>query len=106
HREGHQRELADQFVGVVAHACPRPAPASLGRRGEPIRPRVAERSGRSLAALEMLMRRAVVAIWQRRALAGFALAGRRAAASDATVERAGLDLLFDEAHGRVHPLRD
>ena len=43
------------------------------------------------------MRRAVVALRQRRALAGLALAGRRAAAGDAAVERAGLELLLDEA---------
>src|SRR5690242_20868107 len=46
----------------------------------------------------MLVRRAVLALGQRRALAGLALAGRRAAAGDAAVERAGLDLLLDEAH--------
>src|SRR6476659_2085864 len=44
----------------------------------------------------MLVRRAVVAVRQRRALAGLALARRRLAAGDAAVERAGLDLLLDE----------
>src|SRR4051812_47591133 len=54
-------------------------------------------SGSCLRALEMLVRRAVVALGERRPLAGLALAGRRAAAGDAAVERAGLDLLLDEA---------
>src|SRR5438045_1154822 len=59
-----------------------------------------------LRALEMLVRRAVVALRQRRALAGLALAGRRLAAGDASVERAGLDLLVDELDGRVHAFLD
>src|SRR4051794_17284456 len=57
------------------------------------------RSGCCLRPLEMLVRRAVVAFRQRRALAGLALARRRAAAGDAAVERAGLDLLLDEGDG-------
>src|SRR5471030_559343 len=44
----------------------------------------------------MLMRRAVVAFRQRRALTGLALAGRRVAVSDAAFERSGSDLLLDE----------
>src|SRR5690242_19846797 len=47
-------------------------------------------------ALEVLMRRAVVALRKRGALARLALPGRRAAACNATVERPGLDLLLDE----------
>ena len=42
------------------------------------------------------MRGAVVALRQRGSLAGFALAGRRAAAGNPAVQRAGLDLLLDE----------
>src|SRR5689334_7792347 len=42
------------------------------------------------------MRRAVVALGQRGALARLALARRRAAACDAAVERTGLDPLLDE----------
>ena len=49
----------------------------------------------------MLVRRAVVAFRQRRALARFALARRRVAAGDATLERTVLDLLFDEPDGGV-----
>src|SRR4051812_37716500 len=56
-------------------------------------------------ALEMLVRRAVVALGKRRALARLPLARRRAAPRDPTVERAGLDLLLDERHGRVDSLR-
>src|SRR3954452_4726127 len=44
------------------------------------------------------MRRAVIAFREGRALARLAFARRRAAAGDAAVERAGLDLLFDERH--------
>src|SRR5690242_9954448 len=54
----------------------------------------------------MLMRRAVVAIGERRALARLALARRRAAAGDPAVERARLDLLLDELRRRLHALRD
>src|SRR5918995_5820393 len=46
----------------------------------------------------MLVRRAVVALGQRRALARLALASRRVTARDAAVERTGLDLLLDEGH--------
>src|SRR6266545_734066 len=48
----------------------------------------------------MLMRRAVVAFRERRALAGLAFARGRAAACDAAVEGAGLDLLLDESDRR------
>src|SRR5512144_789935 len=48
------------------------------------------------ARFEVLVRRAVVAVRKRRALAGLALAGRRLAAGDTAVERSGLDLLLDE----------
>src|SRR5437868_8586732 len=44
----------------------------------------------------MLMRRAVLPLRKRRALAWLALAGGRTAAGDAAVERARLDLLLDE----------
>src|SRR4051812_4067820 len=54
-----------------------------------------------LSRLEMLVRRAEVALGQRRALARLALPGRRAAARDAAVERAGLDLLLDEGRRGV-----
>jgi hypothetical protein len=50
----------------------------------------------------VLVRRAVVALRQRRALAGLALARRRAAAGDPAVERSGLDLLLDERRRRGH----
>src|SRR4051812_26654524 len=79
----------------------RPAPRSPRRRGR------AYRRGlrRSLAALEVLVRRAVVAFRQRRALAGLALACGRAASGDAAVERPGLDLLLDEADRGLDALR-
>src|SRR5262245_2454111 len=58
-------------------------------------------SGRcDLRALEVLVRRAVVAVRQRRALARLALARGRPAARDAAVEGAGLDLALDERHRR------
>src|SRR3954452_7385969 len=66
-------------------------------------PRVGEPIARQLGgdlALEMLVRRAVVALRQRRALAGLALARRRAAAGDAAVEGARLDLALDEPDRR------
>src|SRR6266849_1364217 len=52
------------------------------------------------------MRRAVVAVRQRRALTRLPLARRRAAAGDAAVERAGLDLLLDEPDCSIDTLRD
>src|SRR5690349_16170276 len=58
------------------------------------------------ACFEMLVRRAVVAIRQRRSLAGLALARRRLAAGDAAVERAGLDLLLDERDRCADPFPD
>src|SRR5919198_562633 len=48
----------------------------------------------------MLVRGAVVAVREGRALARLALARRRPAARDATVERARLDLALDEGHRR------
>src|SRR5215218_1509397 len=72
----------------------RPRPASGGQRR---RGRAYRRGLRcSLAALEMLMRGAVVAVRQRRSLAGLPLARRRAATGDTAVERSGLDLLLHE----------
>src|SRR3954470_17441226 len=56
-------------------------------------------------SLEMLMRRTVVALGQRRALARLALARRRVAAGDAALERAVLDLLLDEADRGVDAVR-
>src|SRR5205085_165667 len=57
-------------------------------------------------ALEMLVRRAVVAVGKRRALARLALARRRPAAGDSSIERSGLDLLLDEGHRRRDALVD
>src|SRR3954467_11222805 len=75
-------------------------------RGSPCRRGRAYRKGLrcSLAALEVLMRRAVVALRQRCPLTRLALAGRRAAPSDAAVERSRLDLLLDEADRRLDAL--
>src|SRR6476660_9917178 len=78
----------------------RPAPRSPCRRWRAYRRDLR----RSLAALEVLMRRAVVAVRQRCPLARLALAGRRTATGDAAVERSSLDLLFDEADGGLDPL--
>src|SRR5581483_3693380 len=69
------------------------------------RPRGIGPSGGDAAAFEVLVRRAVVAVRKRRALARLALARRCAAAGDAAVERAGLDLLLDEADGCADALR-
>src|SRR5215204_4195480 len=55
-------------------------------------------------AFQVLVRRAVVALGERRALARLALARRRVAARNAAVERAGLDLLLDERHRGGHAL--
>src|ERR1044071_7188931 len=52
------------------------------------------------------MRRAVVAVRERRALTRLALPCRRAAARHAAVECACLDLLLDEAHRGLDALRD
>src|ERR687894_3310194 len=57
------------------------------------------RLGRDPGGLEVLVRRAVLAIRQRRALARLPLARRRVAARDPAVERARLDLLLDELDG-------
>src|SRR5215212_11633060 len=62
------------------------------------------RSGGDGGALEVLVARAVVAIGERRALARLPLARRGAAAGDAAVERACLDLLLDEALRRLDAL--
>src|SRR6266550_2724968 len=59
---------------------------------------------RGCFCFEVLVRRAVVALRQRRALARLALARRRAAACNAAVERAGFDLVLDELRGRAHAL--
>src|SRR4051794_21591436 len=69
-------------------------------------PRRSVRSLRGCARFQVLVRRAVVALRQRRPLARLALPGRRAAACDAAVERAGLDLILDELHGCADPLGD
>src|SRR5436190_21695465 len=55
------------------------------------------------ARFQVLVGRAVVALRERRPLARLALARRRAAAGDAAVQRAGLDLVLDELHRRVDP---
>src|SRR5205807_1433978 len=60
--------------------------------------------GRDFRALEMLVRRAVIAFRQRRALARLALSRRRSAARDAAVECTGLDLLLDEGDRRCDAL--
>ncbi len=88
HEKGHERELADQLVGVVRHRC------ELTARAEALRG-----DGRGL--LEVLVRRAVVAAGERRSLARLALARRRVAAGDAAVEEPGLDLLLDEGRCRA-----
>src|SRR5207253_7405809 len=114
-QEGDERELPDQLVGVVRHyprkmlrifrgawldiaslvvldtsvrAYPRPGATTSELRGD------------ARARLEVLVRRAVVAVGQRRALARLALARGGAAAGDAAVEGAGLDLALDERDRR------
>src|SRR5207249_10555376 len=57
--------------------------------------------GDARPSLEMLMRRAIIAVRQRRTLARLALARGRAATGDAAVEGAGLDLRLDERAGRA-----
>src|SRR5438105_6776451 len=54
--------------------------------------------------LQVLVRGAVVAFRERRALARLALARRRPAAGDAAVEQARLDLLLDEVDCGLHAL--
>ena len=65
-----------------------------------------EGSGGDCVALEVLVRRAVVALGERRALARLPLAGRRAAPSDTAVESARLDLLLDVGGRGGDPLVD
>src|SRR4051794_11678135 len=62
--------------------------------------------GGDLRPLEMLVRRAVVALGKRRTLARLPLARGRLAAGDAAVEGACLDLLVDELHRCSHALLD
>src|SRR5918995_2524309 len=77
--------------------CPVVAHKQLGRR---VRSNVEPPSGGDFRpTLEMLMRGAVVALREGSALARLPLAGGRAAAGDAAVEGALLDLLLDEGAG-------
>src|SRR5687768_17147101 len=62
--------------------------------------------GGERAALEMLVRGAVVPLGEGRALARLSLAGGRAAACDPAVERSRLELLLDEADRGADPLGD
>src|SRR5215212_11663302 len=62
-------------------------------------------SGGDGRAFEVLVARAVVALGKRRPLTRLPLARGRAAARDAAVERALLDLLLDERAGGVDSLR-
>src|SRR5215211_5828750 len=68
-------------------------------------PRCGVRSGGDGGAIEVLVARAVLALGKRRPLARLPLAGRGAAAGDAAVESALLDLLLDERAGGVDSLR-
>jgi hypothetical protein len=68
-----------------ARAYPRPVPTRSALRRDP------------RACLEMLVRRAVIALGERGSLARFALAGRRPATRNTAVERARLDLGLDES---------
>src|SRR5664279_3349805 len=61
-------------------------------------------SGRDFGPLEVLMRRAVITVGKRCALAGLALAGRRLTTRDSAVESTGLDLLLNELAGRADSL--
>ena len=108
HRRLRQREQGTRRARHGAGQLPavvRP-PDKRNRRADPARsPRGYARGSTTQAATfersKVLVRRAVVALGQRRALARLALARRRVAARDAAVERAGLDLLLDErARGR------
>src|SRR5207247_2418569 len=77
------------FAGLKTAAPKKPAP--------PNRSASADRGlGSDLGALEVLVRRTVVALRQRGALARLALARRRPAAGHTAVERTGLDLALDE----------
>src|SRR6267142_4360827 len=58
------------------------------------------------AGLEMLVRRTVVALGERRALTRLALARRCATARNTTVEGSGFDLRLDERAGRSDSLAD
>src|SRR5215831_17574066 len=60
----------------------------------------------SRPGLEVLVRRAVLALGERRPLAGLALPRRRPATGNATVEGAGLDLGLDERTSRRDALAD
>src|SRR6266516_3464769 len=95
-----------------ARGPPRPGfrrrydPPGASRKAERCeRPRRATRPLGRGASLKVLVRRAIIAVRKRSPLARLALAGGRAAACDAAVERAGLDLLIDELRCRVDALR-
>src|SRR4029079_11090922 len=62
------------------------------------------RSGCRWRRFEVLVRGAILALGERRALARLTLASRRAAAGNAAVERAGLDLRLDEVDRSSDPL--
>ena len=95
HEEGDERELPDQLVGVVRHPAASLQSSALAVPGA-TRATRARLRGDGGCLLEVLVRRAVVATRERRALARLALPRRRVAARDAAVEEAGFDLLLDE----------
>src|SRR5581483_6945474 len=108
--ERHEGELTNQLVGVVAHSAPslsaraRMTRAAARRRTHlvAIRHLAVLRGDAGRRALEVLVRRAVVAVRKRRALARLPFARRRVTACDAALERAGFDLLLDELDRRAH----
>src|SRR5437867_7122958 len=80
------------------------AVVSAARRARASSARSRVSGGDDRALLEMLVRGAVVAPGERRALARLALARRRPAAGNAAVEQARLDLLLDEVDCGLHAL--
>src|SRR5437667_5314896 len=79
-------------LDTSARAYPRPGATTSALRGD------------ARACFQVLVRRTVVAVGQWGALARLSLARRRAAARNAAVERAGLDLRLDERARRRDPL--
>src|SRR5262245_9984897 len=87
----------------MSHASlsPGPCPVAVPRERKTRSLARSMSGGDAGARLEMLVRRAVLPLRERRPLARLPLARRRLAAGDAAVEGARLDLLLDEGDGRT-----
>src|SRR5687767_2449047 len=94
------RESGGSPRKIPEGAASRPDRLNVGVSATP------EMLSRERRALEVLVRRAVIALGQRCALAGLALSRGRPAPCDPAVECARLELLLDEADRRADALGD